>query len=103
MQCLIAGVAVAVNSSSVNRRQTLNRAAAILLISALQQVEAVGAEVEYVPATIQPNLAPSQGTFDATDEDLRDAAALLQRALNAEEVEVPGLKLCRFRPLQHLI
>ncbi len=71
-----------------NRRQTLNKAAAVLLIFAAQRVKSASAEVEYVPATIQPNLAPKQGTFDPTDEDLRDAAALLQRALNAEEVQV---------------
>ncbi|DBB14513.1 hypothetical protein WJX82_001275 [Trebouxia sp. C0006] len=70
-----------------NRRQTLNKAAAVLLIFAAQRVKSASAEVEYVPATIQPNLAPKQGTFDPTDEDLRDAAALLQRALNAEEVQ----------------
>ena len=71
-----------------NRRQLLNKAAAVSLILAAQRVESAGAEVEYVPAIIQPNLAPKQGTFDPTDEDLRDAAALLQRALNAEEVQV---------------
>ena len=65
----------------------MSKAAAVLLILAAQRVESAGA-VEYVPATIRPNLAPKQGTFDPTDEDLRDAAALLQRALNAEEVQV---------------
>jgi hypothetical protein len=84
----VAGVADVAGKPVANRRQTLNKAAAVLLILAAQRVESVGAEVEYVPATIQPNLAPKQGTFDPTDEDLRDAAALLQRALNAEEVQV---------------
>ncbi|DBA74638.1 TPA: hypothetical protein ACH3X2_009418 [Trebouxia sp. C0005] len=82
-----AGVTDVAGKPLENRRQTLNKAAAVLLILAAQRVESAGAEVEYVPATIQPNLAPKQGTFDPTDEDLRDAAALLQRALNAEEVQ----------------
>ncbi len=88
MIAAVAGVADVAGKPVANRRQTLNKAAAVLLILAAQRVEPVGAEVEYVPATIQPNLAPKQGTFDPTDEDLRDAAALLQRALNAEEVQV---------------
>ena len=79
------------HETSCTRRQTLTKAGALLLILAAQRVEPVGAEVQYVPATIQPNLAPKQGTFDPTDEDLRDAAALLQRALNAEEVQVRHL------------
>ena len=73
---------------TANRRQTLTKAGALLLIFAAQRAEPVGAEVQYAPPTIQPNLAPKQGTFDPTDEDLRDAAGLLQRALNAEEVQV---------------
>ncbi len=84
----LAGVTDEAGKPLANRRQTLNKAAAIVLILAAQRVGPAGAEVEYVPATIQPNLAPKQGTFDPTDEDLRDAAALLQRALNAEEVQV---------------
>ncbi len=84
----LAGVTDVAGGPLENRRQTLNKAAAVLLIFAAQRVKSAGAEVEYVPATIQPNLAPKQGTFDPTDEDLRDAAALLQRALNAEEVQV---------------
>ena len=86
-----AGVTDEAGNPLANRRQTFNKAAAVLLILAAQRMEPVGAEVEYVPATIQPNLAPKQGTFDPTDEDLRDAAALLQRALNAEEVQVSAV------------
>ena len=71
-----------------NRRQTLTKAGALLLIQLVAQAAPVRADVPYEPPTIRPNLAPKQGTFDPTDEDLRDAAALLQRALNAEEVQV---------------
>ena len=58
------------------------------MLQLVQQVAPAGADVPYDAPTIRPNLAPKQGTFDPTDEDLRDAAALLQRALNAEEVQV---------------
>lgn len=71
-----------------NRRQTLTKAGALLLAQLVQQVAPARADVPYDAPTIRPNLAPKQGTFDPTDEDLRDAAALLQRALNAEEVQV---------------
>ena len=37
---------------------------------------------------IRPNLAPDQSKYDPADPDLRDAAALLQRALNATSVQV---------------
>ncbi|KAL3137372.1 hypothetical protein ABBQ32_006901 [Trebouxia sp. C0010 RCD-2024] len=70
-----------------NRRQTLTKAGALLLAQLVQQVAPARADVPYDAPTIRPNLAPKQGTFDPTDEDLRDAAALLQRALNAEEVQ----------------
>ena len=75
------------------RRQVLTTAGALLLIQLVGQAAPVHADVPYDPPTIRPNLAPKQGTFDPTDEDLRDAAALLQRALNAEEVQV---WLCKF-------
>ncbi len=38
--------------------------------------------------TINPTLAPDQSTYDPTDPELRDAAALLQKALNATTVQV---------------
>ena len=71
-----------------SRRQLLCRAAAVWLVWTASEARPVAAKVNYEPVTIQPKLAPKQSTFDPTDEDLRDAAALLQKALNAEEVEV---------------
>ena len=71
------------------RRHALTKVGALLLIQLVAQgAPPARADVPYEPPTIRPSLAPKQGTFDPTDEDLRDAAALLQRALNAEEVEV---------------
>lgn len=40
------------------------------------------------PATIRLDLAPDQSKYNAADERLRDAAARLQLALNAEDVKV---------------
>ena len=39
-------------------------------------------------AAVRPELAPDQSKYDPTDERLRDAAALLQEALNSDKVEV---------------
>lgn len=82
------GSSEAVQAQAGSRRQFLTKAGALLLIQLVGQAAPVRADVAYDPPIIRPNLAPKQGTFDPTDEDLRDAAALLQRALNAEEVQV---------------
>ena len=37
---------------------------------------------------VRLDLAPDQSKYDAADENLRDAAYLLQKALNAEQVQV---------------
>ena len=40
------------------------------------------------PANIRLELAPDQAQYDAGDERLRDAAQMLQQALNADNVQV---------------
>ena len=40
------------------------------------------------PANIRLDLAPDQAQYDAGDERLRDAAQMLQQALNADSVQV---------------
>lgn len=71
------------------RRDFLCRTSALLLLQLVSQhAQPATADVQVPPASIRLDLAPKQGTFDPTDERLRDAAALLQRALNAEEVQV---------------
>ena len=69
------------------RRDLLTRASALLLTQLVAQQPAE-ANVQVPTASIRLDLAPKQSSFDPTDERLRDAAALLQRALNAEEVQV---------------
>lgn len=39
------------------------------------------------PAALQPELTPDWSLYDAADQRLRDAAQLLQQALNAASVE----------------
>lgn len=45
------------------------------------------ARVAVPPPTLRPELTPDWSLYDAADQQLRDAAALLQQALNAESVE----------------
>lgn len=85
---LFTGRNEALPAQAGNRRQFLTKAGALLLVQLVGQAAPVDADVPYDPPTIRPHLAPKQGTFDPTDEDLREAAGLLQRALNAEEVQV---------------
>ena len=40
------------------------------------------------PTKLRPDLAPNQSDYNPTDPDLREAAGLVQRALNAENVKV---------------
>ena len=56
----------------------------MLLSIALQQSKALAAE----GPVVRLDLAPDQSKYDPRDENLRDAAYLLQKALNAEKVEV---------------
>lgn len=50
---------------------------------------------------VRLDLAPDQRKYDPADENLRDAAFLLQKALNAEQVQVFTLHL--FWPSMHLL
>lgn len=56
--------------------------AAILFLSASRA--AVAAE----RPVVRLDLAPDQSKYDPSDPDLRDAANMLQKALNAEAVQV---------------
>ena len=46
------------------------------------------------PTKLRPELAPDQSNYNPTDPDLREAAGLVQRALNAEDVEVMACHCC---------
>lgn len=72
------------NPSSLagSRRRVLQGSAAALMMLAVQRpTEAEG-------PVVRLDLAPDQSKYDAADEGLRDAAFLLQKALNAESVQV---------------
>eukprot|EP00878_Enallax_costatus_P005296 GHUV01005563.1.p1 GENE.GHUV01005563.1~~GHUV01005563.1.p1 ORF type:complete len:364 (+),score=89.25 GHUV01005563.1:278-1369(+) len=56
-----------------------------LLVSG--SVSPAGAASDLVPAILQLDKAPDQSRYNPADPDLREAAALLQRALNAETVQ----------------
>lgn len=45
------------------------------------------ATADLVPPALSLSTAPDQSQYDAADPQLREAAALLQRALNAESVQ----------------
>lgn len=64
------------------------------------------AATELIPADIKPGLAPNQAEYDPTDEKLRDAASLLQQALNANDVQVSRAHLVLSREqyaLRHFV
>ena len=67
-----------------SRRQLLHSAASILFLASTsgQALAAEGGPLARL------DLAPDQSKYDAADENLRDAAYLLQKALNAEQVQV---------------
>lgn len=48
---------------------------------------AAAAAADLVPANLQPDKAPDQSKYDPSDPDLREAAGMLQKALNASTVE----------------
>ena len=73
------------------RRQLLSAsglAALATLVSGAPLARSALAATELVPVQIKPELAPNQAEYDPTDEKLRDAASLLQQALNATDVKV---------------
>lgn len=45
---------------------------------------------------VRLDLAPDQRQYDPADEELRDAAYLLQKALNAEQVQVANFAKLNF-------
>ena len=67
-------------------RRALFASTLAALLAATTPLGAVAAALP--PAAINPALAPDQRLYDAADPALRDAAALLQRALNANTVQV---------------
>lgn len=75
----------------------LSTAAATLLASLLPLPllpSPVRAAADLVKAEVKPDQAPKQAEYDPTDEKLRDAASLLQQALNANDVKVGSLRRC---------
>lgn len=61
-------------------------ALAVALVTLQTDTAHAEAEVEVKPAVVRPDLAPDQRSY-ASDSDLLQAAALVQRALNAEDVK----------------
>lgn len=69
------------------RRTALCLAASALLLAVQPSQPSRAATATDLPlASIQPQLAPDQSLYDAADPTLREAAQLLQRALNAADV-----------------
>ena len=66
---------------ALDRRSVL---AASLAVAFLRSAPARASQ----PANIRLDLAPDQSQYDAGDERLRDAAQMLQQALNADSVQV---------------
>ena len=69
-----------------SRRSAIGLGAASALMLALQPTLAALAASDLVTPNLRLDLAPDQATFDAASPQLRAAAALLQQALNAEDV-----------------
>ena len=69
-----------------SRRSAIGLGAASALMLALQPTLAALAASDLVTPNLRLDLAPDQATFDAASPQLRAAAALLQHALNAEDV-----------------
>ena len=76
---------------ATGRRQLLSLSG-LSALAALVPTGLIGspalAATELIPADIKPELAPKQAEYDPTDEKLRDAASLLQQALNSNDVQV---------------
>ncbi len=73
-------------SDRTGRRGLLLSSAAAALLAVLPPAALAAADVP--PAQINLSLAPDQRKYDPADPELRAAANLLQKALNAETVQV---------------
>lgn len=73
------------------RRQALCGIGALLL-SQLSVASASEAGASAPLARIRIDLTPDQSKYDPSDETLRAAANLLQKALNAEDVAVSNIR-----------
>ena len=73
------------------RRQVLVSGAAMLGLWHPSISLALSSDVQ--PTKLRPELAPNQSDYNPTDPDLREAAGLVQRALNAEDVKVMELMM----------
>lgn len=58
------------------------------LFAAVQGGPSAWAATPLVTAEVKPELSPNQAEYDPTDEQLREAAGLLQQALNTSDVKV---------------
>jgi len=65
-----------------SRRQLLQSAASVVLLASTS-----GRALAEEGPVVRLDLAPDQSKYNAADENLRDAAYLLQKALNAEQVQ----------------
>ena len=72
-------------SACIGRRHALLSAAAAALLAG---TPLAAAAVDIPPAAIDTARAPDQRSYDPTDPELRAAANLLQKALNATDVKV---------------
>lgn len=72
---------------SLPRRSALTAALLVALQPALLRPAAAAAAANVTPATINTSLTPDWSLYDATDPVLREAAQLLQDALNAPDVQ----------------
>jgi len=70
-------------TSGGSRRQLLQSAASVVLLASTS-----GRALAEEGPVVRLDLAPDQSKYNAADENLRDAAYLLQKALNAEQVQV---------------
>ena len=71
-------------AAAMPRRGVLLSAAAVLLAA---RAPDAAAAVDITPAAIDLSRAPDQRAYDPTDSELRAAANLLQKALNAPNVQ----------------
>lgn len=72
--------------TGLQKRSLLLGLAASIGLTLLPNGAAVAAS-DLVPAVLQLDRAPDQSAYNPADKDLREAAALLQQALNAETVQ----------------
>jgi hypothetical protein len=80
-------------SATPDRRTVLGSALAAVALWRPQHAGAISSD--FIPAKIALDQAPDQSRYNPSDEGLRDAAARLQLALNAEDVRVTSLQTPR--------